>query len=719
VKTLQRTWYQLRWQRDVDPAWLDQAVRLLTTIAGGPVTLEAVGHPAAVVHRLALPTGRAENVVAQLRSVLPGVAIEALPERRPVMTNRAVELRLTTKRRALRTDEIASVSIALLTALSDLKPGEVLSLQWVLGRQLRPIAVPNKLDKVPGDSWLKELALAPLGKQIPVDTEVRTALRTKQSEPGWHAAGRIGVKAEPASRQRQLIRQVLGALRSTEAPGLAYWVRSLRPSAVRDARTPWWMPLRLNAREVSLLSSWPVGPTMSLPVARQRSRLLPPSAAVPSEGRVIGEATFPGQERPLASSVTSALRHTWVLGPSGVGKSTLLSRLIAQDIAAGRSVVVIEPKSDLIRQVLGHIPPERVDDVVLLSPADAIAPVGINPLAGGANPELAADQLLAVFKGLYGSTFGPRTTDIAAAALHSLARVPNMTLAALPLLITDARFRRRVVGQLGDDIALGPFWAAFDNWSDAERTSAVAPLLNKVRPFLLRENLRMVIGQSRPRFQVRELFTKRRILLVDCAKGLLGPEVSSLLASLVVSQIWGVTLERSAIPAERRHAVSIYLDEFQSYLRLSTDLGDALAQARGLGVSFTVANQFAHQLDPSMRSALLANAQNRICFRLSDEDARLMATPGSGLKPEDFADLDAFHFYAQLVAQGAVQPWCSGRSLPDDATTNKPESVRAASRRNYGQPRADVDAELRALVFGNRSGSEDDLAPKRRPGGSS
>jgi hypothetical protein len=291
-----------------------------------------------------------------------------------------------------------------------------------------------------------------------------------------------------------------------------------------------------------------------------------------------------------------------------------------------------------------------------------------------------------------------------------------MTLAALPLLLTDARFRRRILSQLGDDIALGPFWAAFDNWSDAERTSAVAPLLNKVRPFLLRENLRSVIGQSHPRFQVRDVFTKKRVLLVDCAKGLLGPEVSSLLASLVVAQVWAVALERSAIPPEHRHPVSVFLDEAQGYVGLPTDLGDALAQARGLGVAFTVANQFAHQLDPAMRSALLANAQNKICFRLAEEDARLMATPGSGLAPEDFADLDAFHFYAQLVARGAVQPWCSGRSLPADEPISNPDVIRAASRRHYGQPRDDIEAELRALVFGDRGSDGDDLAPKRRPG---
>jgi hypothetical protein len=130
-----------------------------------------------------------------------------------------------------------------------------------------------------------------------------------------------------------------------------------------------------------------------------------------------------------------------------------------------------------------------------------------------------------------------------------------------------------------------------------------------------------------------------------------------------------------------------------------------------------VANQFAHQLDVSTRSALLANAQNRVCFRLADEDARLMATPGSSLAPEDFADLDAFHFYAQLVARGAVQPWCSGRSLPADKPTSDPGLIRAVSRQHYGQARDDIEAELRALVFGERGGDGDDLAPKRRLGG--
>jgi hypothetical protein len=633
--------------------------------------------------------------------------------------DRAIELRLSTKRRAIRTNDLASVHRAVLTALADLKPSETLILQWVLGRPLRPFAVPNSLEAVPGDSWLKDLVLLPLGKSVPVDAEVRNALRDKQADPGWRAAGRIGVRATSNSRQRQLIRQVIDALRSTEAPGIAFWVRSCNPSMVAEARLPCRFPLRLNSAELSSLSAWPASATAELPVAHQPSRLLPPPVAVPSTGRVIGQATFPGRERPLAISTNDARRHTLAIGPSGVGKSTLLSRLIARDIADGKGVAVVEPKQDLIAEVLRHIPPDRVDDVVLVDPSDPEACVGLNPLGGDRRqPDLVADGLLAVFTGLYGASFGHRTTDIAAAALHTLARVPDMTLVALPLILGDAGFRRRALRFIDDPIALGPFWATFESWSEPARIEAVSPLLNKVRPFL-RPQLRAVLGQARPRFDVLDVFTKRRILLVDCSKGSLGPQASSLLASLVIAQLWGATLRRSAIDPERRHVVSIYLDEFQEYLRLPTDLGDALAQARGLGVAFHVACQHLRQLEPPMRAAVLANVQSRICWRLADDDARVMASPGSGLKAEDFAHLGAYEFYAQLVADGTVQPWCSGRSLPPEEPISDPEDIRAASRANYGRPRGDIEAEVLALVTGGRDNDGDDLAPRRRRKGGS
>ena len=718
MKRVPLVWHTLGWPREVSADDLAEVMRLLAAAAGSPVILEATGRSDSVTHRIAVPEGRQHNVAHQLRAALPGIRVDALASRPPAQVDRAIELRLSTKHRQLRTEQTATVSRTVLAALSDLEGGETLSLVWVLGPTLLPIAVPNKVEQISGNSWAKDIALTAIGKQITVDADTRNALKIKQAEPGWKAAGRIGVHAATASRQRQLIRQVLAALRSTEAPGVAFWVRSRHPSIVADARVPWRFPLRVNAREVTALSGWPAGSTSDLPVVRQRSRLLPPAPEIAATGRVIGEASFPGRERPLAISPVDSLRHTYVLGPSGVGKSTLLSRCIADDMAAGRAVVVIEPKSDLIAEVLAHVPDDRVGDVVLVDPKDAAGTVGLNPMADARRqPELVADRLLAVFKGLYGTSFGPRTTDIAGAALHTLARVPNMTLAGLPLILTDAGFRRRCLAHIDDPIALGPFWAAFENWSEAARTEAVAPLLNKVRPFLLRPQLRAVLGQSQPRFDILDVFTKRRILLVDCSKGALGPETAALLASLVIAQLWGATLQRSTIPADRRHPVSVYLDEFQDFLRLPTDLGDALAQARGLGVGFTLANQYLHQLDASMRSAVLANVQNKICFRLADEDARTMATRGSGLDVEDFASLGAFEFYAQLVTGGAVQPWCSARSLPAAPATSDPDAVRASSRTTYGRPHLEIEAEIRNLASVQHRGGGDDLGPRRRRDG--
>ncbi|MGO9321592.1 MAG: type IV secretory system conjugative DNA transfer family protein [Solirubrobacteraceae bacterium] len=709
-------WYRLRWPREVTPEQVAQVFRLLATAAGTPVVIEAVGSPGAVEHRVALPASRAEVVVDQLRAAIPGLSVEELSGRPPMDVSHAVALRLSTKRRPLRSDDLAGTCRAILTALAHLHRGEHLSIQWVLGRSLAAVAVPNHLEGLGRESWIGALLLAPLGNPPQADVELRNAVRAKQAEPGWRAVGHVSVKAKTASRERQLIRQVVGALGSAEAPGVRFWVRRASVKRVIGATAGWRLPMRLNATELAAVSSWPIGMTGELPVSMIGSRLIAPSAAIPRKGRVIGTASFPGRERPVALSPVDSLRHLHLLGPTGVGKSTLLLNLITQDMQAGRAVVVIEPKGDLIADVLERIPPERIGDVVLLDPTDTERPVGLNPLAlGGRSPELVADQLLGLFHSLYAAHWGPRTHDIFGASLLTLARLPGMSLAALPLLLTDAKFRRQVVPRVADPIGLEPFWSGFEAWSETERATAIAPVMNKLRPLLLRPELRAIIGQSRG-FDLHRVFTERKILLVNLSKGLLGPETSALLGSLVISQLWQGILGRAAITPERRHPVFVYVDEFQDYLHLPLDFSDALAQARGLGVGFALAHQYMHQLDPAMRSAVLANAQSRIAFRLPSEDARVIAA-GSSLDPEDFVSLGAFQCYAQAVAQGAIRPWCSLRTLPPSQPLSDPAIIRAASRGSYGTDRAAVEAELHQLLFGRRSTDDNDLAPRRRSTG--
>jgi hypothetical protein len=714
VKGQALVWYRLRWPREVTPEQITQVFRLLASAGGQPIVIETVGSVGAVEHRLALPESRSGSVVDQLRAAIPGLTIEEVPTRPPLGASHAVELRMTTRRRPLRIDDMAGLSRALLTALAHLHKGEHLCVQWVLGRTLAATTVPHDGRAIGRESWAGALLLAPFGTPPPADAELRSALRTKQGEPGWRAIGRVAVIAKTPSRERQLIRQVLGAIRAAEAPGVRFWVRGCRVKRVVTATAGWRLPLRLNVSELATVSAFPCGLSSELPVVAVGSRSVSPSAAIPHRGRTIGKATFPGRERSLALTPMDSLRHVHTLGPTGVGKSTLLLNLIAQDIASGRAVVVIEPKGDLIADVLERVPPERIGDVVLLDPTDTERPVGFNPLAlNGRSPELVADQLLGMLHALHAANWGPRMHDILGASLLTLARSPNMTLAALPLLLSDAGFRRRVLMDVVDPIGLGPFWSGFEAWSEPERAAAIAPVMNKLRPLLLRPELRAIVGQTRRSFDLRRVFTERKILLVNLSKGLLGPETSALLGSLVVSQLWQAILGRAAIDPERRHPVFVYVDEFQDYMHLPLDFADALAQARGLGVGFALAHQYMHQLEPAMRSAVLANAQSRIAFRLPSEDARLLAA-GSTLDPDDFQSLEAFQCYAQLVAGGTVQPWCSASTLPPGTSISDPALVRAASRNAYGVDRAEIEADLHRLFVDRRQGERDDLTPRRR-----
>lgn len=706
----QLRWQRLRWPREVETEQLLAMSALLATSGAAPLVLETVGRAGGVEHRLGLPLPRKQSLIEQLRHAVPGLGFQALEERPPVNASQALELRLSTPVRSLRSRHSANVSGALLTALTLTRHREELILQWQLVGSLPPRSVGSTEQAEPSPISVADVLLGRHGR---LDAEARQALRIKRELPVWRAVGRIAVRASSTARERSLLREVLSALRLAEAPGVRVLARSCSPSRLDRVGRSWWAPLRLNTAELVAVAGWPIGMTAGLPVERSGSRLLPPSKTIPARGRVVAVATFPGAERPLALSVSDGLRHVHVLGPTGTGKSTLLLNAIVQDVAAGRGVVVIEPKGDLIADVLAHIPEGRLADVVLLDPSDEQRPVGLNPLAAGLrSPELVADQLLGMFRSLYESSWGPRTNDILGASLLTLARTPDMTLCALPALLANQQFRQRVVRGLDDPLALEPFWAAYESWSEAERTAAVAPVMNKVRPFLLRPQLRAILGQPQPRFELADVFSQRRILLVNLAKGALGSETAALLGSLILAQLWSSALHRTTVARERRAPTFIYIDEFQDYLHLPTDLGEALAQARSLAVGFVLAHQSLSQLTASTRSAVLANARSRICFQLAAQDARTLAD--GALTAADFRELPIFEVYAQLVARGAVQPWCSGRTLAPPPSINTAEAVREASRRNYGVDRLTVDAQLERLTSAGRN-PVDDLTPQRRP----
>lgn len=716
-------WWQVVWPR---PLTEDLAVRVAKGWASDQrsplVVLEARGHAGRLTYLLGSSVTDAAVVVEALQGLCPDVVLIPLRDHRPVVTM-AGKVKLSTRHRAVTTADLPGQTRGVMAALARARADEHLALQLILGPRRIPLAVPTQSPSSVVAPWYQ---VAWNGNGQTIDSEKRTALRTKVSEAGFACTIRLGVTAATPRRRELLLLGLMAALRASEAPGVQLRLRRETANRLTAATAPWRWPLRLGVHEVLALSGWPI----SAPGKNDDLPGLPPSHPVPlppmpvagKADRVLAVSTAPGPVQPLHLPIREQLKHLHVLGPTGVGKSTLLGHLALADIEAGRGLIVIEPKGALVDDILARIPMHRRDDVVVLDPADTLAPVGLNPLAGGhgRRPEVVVDALLAVFHQLWADAWGPRTQDILHAALLTLARRPDASLVMLPLLLTNPGFRRSITQAAvrEDPVALGSFWAWYEQLSDAERAAVIAPVMNKLRAFLLRPSMRAAVGQVRPRFTLRQVFTERKILLVPLSKGTVGPEAAALLGSLVVADLWQATLERTTIPEAKRHPVHVIIDEVQNYLRLPTDLADALAQARGLGVGFTLAHQYLDQLPQGMRSAVLGNARSRVCFHLPPSDAAVMAKGHPELTPDDFTALGAFQIYASLQGNAATQQrgdrYVSGRTQPLPPATASPEDLRRLSRERYGHPLGDIEAELADLASNARAG-QDEPTTGRRP----
>jgi len=708
-------WYRLSWPRQVESAAVTALFRQLAGDRRRHVlALEVVAAEGRLSYRLGIASRHSAAVLAALSSSLPGVAAELIDHDIVHAPDSAWQVSLSSSQRALRTSDLPDVARALTTALASASLQHTVIFQWLLGPRLTPTSAPGKGRPAPSSSWC-EVVKQTLGNAAPLDSEAQRALRDKIEEPGFRAICRIGVEAPTPQKAQAVASRVLAGLRTAEAPGVHIKLRKDDPNKLAAARHPRSWPLSLNVRELTGLCGWPLGGQAYPGVDRSGARLLPAAASVARQGRVLAVSTYPGAQRLLALGLQDSLQHLHVLGPTGTGKSTLLLNLIVHDVAAGRSVVVIDPKGDLVEEVLCRVPDERRADVVVLDPADEQRPVGLNVLRGGGRPaELVADQVLAVFHDLYRENWGPRTQDILHAALLTLADKPGMTLCALPVLLSNPRFRRSVVSELNDPVALEPFWHWYDGLSEGERQQAIAPSMSRLRAFLLRPRMRAVIGQAEPAFDLQSVFSERKVLLVSLAKGLLGPEAAALLGSLVVSQLWQAAQGRVRVPANERTPVMVYVDEFSAYAQLTTDLADVLAQARGLGVGFTLAHQHLAQLPASLRSAVMANARSRVCFQLGNEDARLIAASTEALEAQDLQGLGRYEAYVSLVSHGNVTPFASGRTLEPIAATSVAREIRSQSRSRYGRDLASVEAELAHLVGDGLSADEQPIGKRRR-----
>ena len=677
------TWLQVEFDRDLDA---DQVRNLLLSVVTdaslGRVIFEAVKTERTVIYRIG--TTSPHRVSTLLASLLPTVTVQEM-QRSVAPSGSAWVVRSNTRRRSLRIDEPEAITQRLLGSLAF--QGSIY--QLVVGRRLTPRAVPAQLEGLRSESWTGAAFEALAFGSGRIDPEARRALALKQAEAGAEVSMRL-LLPEGSARSTSAVSAFRASVRSLQAPGVHLRLSRERWSIAREARAG-RQHIALNTSEMSAVTGWPLGELSYPGIDRSGSRVLPAQTSAANE-RVVGRAVHPATPVDIGLPARDGLRHLWALGPTGVGKSTLLEHLALQDIEDGRGVVVIDPKGDLVDGLLSRASPSGLDRVVVMDPTRTDHVVGFNPLIGTSGVELVADGVLHVLHSLNKDSWGPRTQDVLHASLLTLAESDQPSLVAVPQLLGDSRFRREMTRRTSP--VLRSFWSWYEALSDAERASVTAPVLNKIRPFTLRSSLRAMLGQTTPRFDIASVFSEHRVLLVPLRKGQLGAETANLLGSLLLARLWQAAQARSIVAPERRHPVFAYLDEFQDYLRLPTDFADVLAQSRGLGLGLILAHQHLAQLDTDTRAAVSANAQSRVTFRLGTDDAKKLASSSPQLEAVDFTSLRAFSAYADLLNGGQRTGWTSIKTSPPRLARRDHHATAAVLAERFGVSPGTVDESL-------------------------
>jgi hypothetical protein len=330
---------------------------------------------------------------------------------------------------------------------------------------------------------------------------------------------------------------------------------------------------------------------------------------------------------------------------------------------------------------------------VLLDPDERAAPPTLNMLEG-ADPELTTDHLLAVFRRVFASAWGPRTDDILrSACLTLLARGPA-TLVDVPRLLTEPGFRRRVTARLDDELLQG-FWDGYEQLTPAVQAQLIGPALSRLRAFLLRSFVRDVVGSTTSSFNLNHVLDGG-ILLARLPKGVLGDDTARLLGSFVVAKVWQAASQRARAGEQARADAALYVDEFHNVLHLPHTYEELLAEARGYRLALTLAHHNLAQLPRELREALSANARSKVYFACSPEDAHVLERHvAPELSAHDLTHLGAFQAAARLVAGGVEAPACTlvTRPLPDPVP-GRAQRLRAAASASFGRTAAQRRQEL-------------------------
>ena len=408
--------------------------------------------------------------------------------------------------------------------------------------------------------------------------------------------------------------------------------------------------------------------------------------------------TFRNEMRKFGIKRDDRRRHMYLLGKTGMGKSTVQENMIIGDIVAGHGVAVVDPHGDLVEKIIDYIPDNRIDDVIYFNPSDMEHPIAFNVIEQ-VEPHfrhLVASGLIGVFQKLWADSWGPRLEYILRNTILAVLDHPDSTLLSVTRMLADKDFRKRVIATIEDPVVKSFWTKEFAGYADKFASEAIAPIQNKVGQFLSSSLIRNIVGQSESSINIREIMDNRKILIMNLSKGRIGEDNSALLGAIMITKIQLAAMSRVDMPQESRQDFYLYVDEFQNF---ATDsFANILSEARKYHLNLIMANQYIEQLEEKVRDAVFGNVGTFIIFRVGAMDAEFLAPEFAPVfVEEDIVNIPKYEFYTKLMIDGIASDPFSAQGLPpltEEAKTNNLEKIIQLSRDKYSSSKDAVEEKI-------------------------
>ncbi len=415
-----------------------------------------------------------------------------------------------------------------------------------------------------------------------------------------------------------------------------------------------------------------------------------------SETTIFASTNFRNMDRRFGIKTDDRRRHMYLIGKTGMGKTTVIENMVISDIRAGRGIALVDPHGDLVEKVLEFIPSYRINDVIYFNPADTDHPIGFNVLES-VDPNqrhLVASGLMGVFTKIWEGVWSARMEYILNNCILALLEYPGSTMLGISRILVDKKFRLKVLDRVADPVVKA-FWKdEYAAYNERFRNEAIAPIQNKVGQFLSSAIIRNIVGQPKSTIDLRQLMDNKKILLLNLAKGRVGEDSSALLGAMMITRLQLAAMSRVDIPEDERQDFYLYVDEFQNFATES--FASILSEARKYRLNLIIAHQYIEQLSEEVMGAVFGNVGTLVCFRVGASDAEFLAKEFfPTFTEEDLLNISKFNIYLKLMIDGvASQPFSATTLPPVDGITNNRDKVIRVSRERYSKPKEIVEEKI-------------------------